>query len=474
MKKKIIFAASVAIACLLSASASYAQENLRSGYFLDGYTYKYKFNPAFQGERGFFAIPVIGHLGVGVESNLALSTFLYPTSNGGLTTFLSPSVSDSDFMGRLDDRNKLDLNLNTSIIALGFRKGKSYHTIDMSIRADVGTNLPKDLFRFMKVGAADGNTFYDISNVGLRADSRFELAYGYSRTICENISVGARVKMLVGLVSGEIRMDNMQMSMAGDKWSLKTNGSMALSGLADYIYATTVSEEEMPETEEDMANEIMNIVSKPDIGAALDLGVSVDFLEYFTASASVLDLGFISKKNYGYYRTPAGSWEFDGFTGIGSEESASVEEQLEAIGEELTDMFRFTKSPDAGNMKNSLGMTVHVGIEGRMPFYDRLSVGILGTRRFQGAYSWTEGRVALNLAPLKFLSMTANYAISDFGHSFGGALNIHLPGFVLYVGTDSFTPLFNVTPQFIPIENWNTNVAFGINIAFGKYHGRFK
>ena len=62
-------------ALTLSVSA-FAQQNLRTAYFLDGYTYAYKFNPAFQGERGFLAIPVIGKTGVGVESSLALSSLL--------------------------------------------------------------------------------------------------------------------------------------------------------------------------------------------------------------------------------------------------------------------------------------------------------------------------------------------------------------------------------------------------------------
>mgnify|MGYP003308516251 FL=1 len=38
---------------------------------------------------------------------------------------------------------------------------------------------------------------------------------------------------------------------------------------------------------------------------------------------------------------------------------------------------------------------------------------------------------------------------------------------------DSFAPLLNVTPQFIPVNSINTNLAFGINFNFGKYHGRF-
>ena len=63
---------------LAAASSAYAQQNLRSGYFLDGYTYGYKFNPAFQGERGFIALPALGRTSVGVESSLAMSDVIYP------------------------------------------------------------------------------------------------------------------------------------------------------------------------------------------------------------------------------------------------------------------------------------------------------------------------------------------------------------------------------------------------------------
>ena len=90
---------------MLPAGAS-AQQNLRTGYFLDGYIYKYKMNPAMAPERGFFALPVMGNIGLGVETNLGLSTFVYPTSQGGLTTFLSPRVSSEDFLKNIADNNK--------------------------------------------------------------------------------------------------------------------------------------------------------------------------------------------------------------------------------------------------------------------------------------------------------------------------------------------------------------------------------
>lgn len=450
---------------LISATAAFAGQNLRTGYFLDGYTYRYQLNPAFQGERGYFAIPVLGYTSLGLESNLALSTFLYPTGNGNLTTALNSSISDDTFLNALNKRNHLNVNLNTSLISFGFHTKKSWHTIDISLKSDMNLNLPKDLFRFMKVGAADGNTSYDISNIGARVESRLELAYGYSRTIADWIHVGARLKFLVGLVRADMSMDDMQLNLSGEEWSIRSQGHMNIAGPVHL--GTKEGMLDWDSFEFDSANLVPR-----NFGGAVDLGVAFDFLEYFTASASVLDLGFISWNNNVVGTTPDYSWRFNGFGDITSEDNA-LDKQLEGIGNELLNAFDFVGEPEA-RKSIMLAATLHVGLEAKMPFYERLSFGLLGTRRFNGAYSWTEGRLSANVAPLNWLSLAADYAISDFGHSVGAALNIHAKGFTMFIGTDSFLPLCSVTPKyFIPVERLNTNLAFGLNISFGKYKGRF-
>lgn len=457
----IIFSASL----LVSATAAFAGQNFRTGYFLDGYTYRYKLNPAFQGERGYFAIPVLGYTTLGVESNLALSTFLYPTGNGNLTTALNHSVPDDTFLNALNKRNHLNVNLNTSIISFGFHSKKSWHTVDLSLRADVNLNLPKDLFRFMKVGSADGNTLYDISDIGARAESRLELAYGYSRTIADWIHIGARLKFLVGLVRADMSMDNMQLKLAGEEWSIQSNGHLNIAGPLNMGVKDGLLDWESFEFDQ-------TALMPKSFGGALDLGVAFDFLDYFTASASVLDLGLISWNNNIVGTTPDYSWKFNGFGDITNEENP-VGDQLEGIGDELLNAFDFVSEPASGKAV-MLAATVHVGFEARMPFYERLSFGLLGTRRFNGAYSWTEGRLSANVAPLNWLSLAADYAVSDFGHSVGAALNIHAKGFTFFLGTDSFLPFCNVAPKyFIPVGRLNTNLALGMNISFGKYKGRF-
>lgn len=54
-----------------------AQDANRSGYFLDGYTFRHNINPAFAPERNYISIPVIGNFGVSAMSNIGVNTFLY-------------------------------------------------------------------------------------------------------------------------------------------------------------------------------------------------------------------------------------------------------------------------------------------------------------------------------------------------------------------------------------------------------------
>lgn len=453
----------------LSISAN-AQQNLRTAYFLDGYTYSYKFNPAFQGERGFLAIPIIGRTGVGLESDMALSSFLYPTPDGNLATFMHPSVSSDDFLGTLKDYNKMNVNLDIPVFAMGFYTGNFYHTIDLSTRIDGGFGIPKSLFGFMKEGSSKGVNSWNISSLGARADARMELAYGISRRLFDFINVGARFKMLVGFLHADLMMNDLNLKMAADEWSVAANGRLKVNGIVGIEDITDLSTITYPTSFEELEN------IETSSGCAIDLGVSVDFLEYFTASASILDLGFIkwSKGFTASTPTDAEPWVFSGFENVQLKGVESfMDEQLDAIAEDLQQLFNITQYNESEAPVTNIGATAHIALEARMPFYERLSFGVLGTHRFNGPYSWTEGRFSANVAPLRSLSASCSYAISDFGSSLGAALNLHAGGLTLFAGLDSVLPFFNITPQYVPVENWNTNLTLGLNLTLGSYRGRF-
>ena len=74
---------------------------------------------------------------------------------------------------------------------------------------------------------------------------------------------------------------------------------------------------------------------------------------------------------------------------------------------------------------------------------------------------------------MRWFSLAANYAVSDLGHSYGAALNLHPKGFSIFLGTDSYRPFTSFAPNMIPLNDVNTNLVFGMNFPFGKYNGRF-
>lgn len=479
--KRIKYTLAIALLTAISAFTAYAQQNLRSAYFLDGYTYNYKLNPAMAPERGFFAVPIVGNFGVGAETNLAVSTLLYPTGNGNMTTFLNSSIDDKVFLDKLNTLNNLNVSLNESLLAMGFRTGKSFHTIDLSLKADVSASVPKDLFAFMKTGSSSGATAWDISRTGVRADSRLELAYGYSRSISDRLRVGARAKMLIGILRADAVIDELNLQMTGKEWSVTAHGTAEVSSPVPADKAASETDPNLLtlfaapfEVIEDIGEGLEDYYSKASVGFAIDLGASFDFLDYFTASVSVLDLGFIGWNETTTAVMPGGKWSFGGFGNMSFEDEGGFDAEIDRLGEELENMLKMEITGQGIKKSNNIAATVHAGLEARMPFYERLTFGLLGTQRVNGIYSWTEGRLSANLAPTNWFSLAGSYAVSNFGNSVGGVANIHLPGLNIYAGLDSFLPLMNVTPQYIPIDSMNTNLTFGMTLTFGKAEGRYR
>ena len=470
MKRIIHMVAAFMMAGSFFMTAYAQQSNLRSAYFLDGYTYRYKFNPSFAPERGFVSIPVLGNVGLGVESNLGVSNFYFPTQNGKLAFFLDDSVSDEQFMSGIKDRNMLNINANVNLLAFGFRTGKSYHTFDISLKASERSNLPKSLFAFAKVGTASGNTSWQIENLGARLDAFTEIAYGYSRPVGDNLHVGGRFKVLVGLAREEVMIDQLNLTMGREKWEVKSQGYAELSGPFSVDTASGSNDIDLESFK--VADDLKAIMQGPkSYGVALDLGASYDFLEYFTASLSLLDLGFLSWNGMTKAVAPGKSWTFDGFGTIRTDGTTDFGQQFEEFGKDILDIFQFEMAGKDQKVTKALSATLHAGIEARMPFYQRLTFGLLATHRFDGPFSWTEGRLSANLAPINCFSVAASYGISNFGSSLGAVANFHFPGFNLYAGIDSFLPIMNMASNYLPVNAANTNLSMGLNITFGKAHG---
>ncbi len=457
-----------------------AQEANRSGYFLDGYIYRHELNPAFAPERNFIAIPGIGDISAGVMSNMGVNTFLYKQDNGQLTTFLNQSVNANDFLGKLSNINKTTFNFGVPIIAFGTRGFGGYNTFSFGVHADGGVSLPKDLFTFMKVGQTGADTQYSMKDIRVKASAYAEIALGHQHKINKELSIGAKVKFLLGLGYFDANVKQLDVTLGHNKWAVEAQGEMSVSAKGLNIPTNAESGKELDnpskqnQLDYDGIDYSLSDIGLAGFGVAFDLGATYDmsrFVDGLTLSASLLDLGGIKWKNTITATTPQTSWSFDGFKNIALNDNQeakgnqSLDDQLDDMWDDLEDCINFEKEGSTGTRKTSLAATFELGAEYKMPFYKRLTGGFLFTQRFAGQFSWTEGRFSANIKPIKWFDFSVNYGASTYGSSFGWMLNLHPDGLDLFIGSDH--QIFKVTPQYVPVGKASAQITVGLTIAFG-------
>lgn len=463
---------------LVLGTAAFAQTTMKTTYFLDGYDFRHRLNPATPSARSYFALPTLGYTSVGVSSNMGISTFLYPTADGGLTTFMSSQVDADAFIGKLNKNNIISQDFNTTILSIGaWGKKNGFTTVELNLRETASINLPRDLFSFMKnVGGAQ---HYNISNLGVKARAYAELSLGQSQRINDKLVVGAKVKALLGLASADLNMKNLNLEMSGERWRVEAEGTLQAS-VGDFVNIPTYGETgTVPEGKAadqiDFSHIGFNSNFKPTsvlggFGVAFDLGFSYEILKGLTVSASVLDLGFIHWKSSVLASTNNNSWEFNGFENVsldGNSEN-SINNQFKNITKGLEDLAVLYKQ-ESGAYNEMLSATINAAVEYKMPFWDGMSVGGLFTTRIQGSHTQYEGRVSLNIAAGNCLGFSASYGLSNFGSTFGAFLNLHCRAVDFFIGTDSlvtnFAPMNNLL---VPYKKLNLAMNFGLAFNVSK------
>lgn len=468
--KKIIISI---LATLCLAGTVHAQQLFRSTYFLEGYNMRHQFNPAFAPNTSYFAISGLSSLGIETQSNLGVSTFIYP-KDGGLTTFMNSAVSADEVLNKLRNNNQINIDNNISLLSIGIKKPKSFYSFDLNVRTQAAFNLPYSLFDFMK--NAGISQHYDISGLSANCDSRVEFAFGYGRNINDRIRVGGRLKFLVGIANINADIDEMKIQMTEDKWTIKSNGRLES---ASPLYFKTKGETgaKIKDPSDEDLIDFKNIgffteVPVNGYGAAIDLGAEMEVVEGLKISLAVNDLGYMCWTDATIAKTSGEDWSFDGFDDISLDggKDNSISKQFKALRKDIAAMYDFRRTDIDAKYGKMLAATINAGAEYTMPFYEGMSVGLLGTSYINGNYSWTEGRLFLNLKPAKWFSAGVNGAISKFGPTLGAVIGIHVSGFNLFLGTDHLP--FNYAKAYksilYPYGKANTSVNFGLSFNLGK------
>lgn len=165
------------------------------------------------------------------------------------------------------------------------------------------------------------------------------------------------------------------------------------------------------------------------------------------------------------------SFEFGGFHDIsynkyddnGNLKDNSFKGQGDKYSDQIADFANLTDQGDKGGRTTGIGATLNLGAEYVFPLYRQLKFGALSTTRFNGKYTWTEGRVSANVAPLDWLDGGMSFAVNSFTASCGWVINAHPKGFNVFIGMDHI--LGKVSKEFIPLSS-NASVNVGFNVTF--------
>ena len=453
---KLIGVFFIMLVCTLSANAQF----LRTSYFMEGTHYRQQLNPALTPTKGYFNLPVIGAVNATVGSTSLGYQDIIDIIDDGDDFYTKP-----DFMNRLKDNNKLNVNFSTEILSAGWYKGKNFWSFNIGLRTDIGANLTKNMFTFLNemetVEENWRNSNYDISGQQLNINAYTEIGLGLSRQINSRLTVGARVKALLGIGNMELKLNRVAMSanLPSDQqinqWSSESywnsmtpsQAAQAAQELKDkfnnYHANLTVGAElkssfkglELQEEEgKDYVTDFDFDSGKLGIagyGFGIDLGASYKILDNLTVSASVLDLGFISWSKSSTKIASANPDPIDikGSTYANMVDPNNPNTVMNAVnqlqndaqgymdrvtnGDVLDyDMLQLEVSDAKESRKSRLASILVLGAEYGF-FNNKLAVGVLSTTRFVQPDALTELTFSANYRPKSWFNVALSQLSSQ-------------------------------------------------------------
>lgn len=461
--KKIICSISILLAAFVSVSA----QEISTSYFLDNNPYSYRINPAIPSEKSFVGL-IISNVNLSIGSNTGINSILYPSSTGGLVTGFNGAVSAEQFLGNLPKSIRVDQVFNENLIAVGFWTENAFHSIEINVKEDVFAGLPRDLFEMFKCGSSDYP--YDLSQTSASVKSYGEIAYGYSRKVNDKWSVGGRVKLLMGLAAGNLDFEKAYMTINGDRVSYDMAAKFRLS--SNFLsVGTKVDDPRLFDFS--VFNLDPSGISPCGWGGAIDLGATYKPIEDLTVSLSVLDLGGIGWK-YNIVGKSSGS---DSFKGETIKSDGSIQGDYQKFIDKMQTLADFEQVEGGESSFDMLACTVNLGARYKMPFYKRLSAGLLFTSKID-KYNPSFGcRLGATVTPVDWFSFTGNYGISTYCKSYGVAMSLNAAFLNLIFAYEGYSGVVSdlkapeiLSPLATPLGSFQNMLKMGVTITFGQRH----
>lgn len=439
----------------------------KTEYFMKTSYMKTYLNPALRPDQGQLVVPVLPNLGANVQTNTINLDHLTFNKGGERVTFMHPSVSNHEFLKDISSENYVRTDVNYKIFAFGMYKGEQYNTMDIGLRVHADANLPKSVFKLLKVGFdQDAATSYDLKDISATAQSFVEIGFGHSRPLLnKKLMVGARGKLLLGAGYLDLNAKQFDLTAGPNEWRARSQAS--LRGAAPGVKAKFNKKDQLDGFDFDF-NGIPGYGFGVDLGAVYDMQAIAPILSGLKVSASVNDIGFIywTKENSLELQSSQTEIILDPASMINQDEK-SIQQVFEDMLDDLQQAIDLNQVGKPRGRSTSLRATMYLGAEYEI-LKNKLSAGALYSARFGNYYTSHELTFSGNYQPYYWLGVTGSYSVvhSNFD-TFGFALHLApRKGITFFVASDYVIP--HVSTQFLPTSSEGVNIQLGFSIPIGK------
>lgn len=459
------------LVALAVASVAGQAQMLRTTYFMEGAHYRMQLNPAMTPSRGYVHLPAVSNIGASYMSNgIGLADLIDIVKNSDDADYF---VSDA-FMNRLKDDNHAIANVGTDIFAAGWWHGKSFMSLNIGVKVDGSIRAPKSLFSFMREMRGMSTIDYSdyerhIGNEELNMTAYTEIGFGYTRQVNDRLSVGGRIKGLLGLGNAKLKVNNAVVRTNLENldpdydWThgdpaevLRARGTASIDVDADLessilgLNYLTSGKGYIDDLEFKTGK--MGIAGA---GAAVDLGVAYRVAGGLTLSAAVTDLGFIrwSKGSTTVAHSNTSDLHFDSEDEGDLMRFSDIVNSTQPLNGDLLRLYIDNQAAKART--TNLSSSIVAGIDYAVN-HDKVRVGALYSHHNNPVKAKDELTFSVNLHPSSLVDLAVSYSPVCCG---GQSVGLALKAGPLFIGTDYIYTGKNTKC---------CNALFGLSIPLGK------
>lgn len=490
--KRSVFLSFILLGMLVIPFTLKAQEN-QTLYYM-GLPQSKLMNPALQSSYGFYlGLPGVSSVYFNYSNNsFSFDDFIFKGTGefaDSLITILHPSYDIDDFLDKLPGRLYIAPEAHVQLFALGFRSGETYFTFDITEKANFFLSLPKDLMTL----AFHGNSAF-VGGTADFTDFTFDMTYyreygiTFSKKFNNRLTFGAKGKLLFGKANLSLKNADLGITIdEGNAFTHTLHSDISLNVSAPITVITdsegfvdSIRIKEVMDTDEGIIDFILN---SGNMGAAVDLGAVYNISDYFTLSASIVDLGFINWKQDVYNFVSKGTYNFEGIDAspeFDVNDNRDLGDVAEAMLDSIADIFMPLTQEEA--YKTMLPAKVYLG--GTFNVSEKLNLGFLSRSQIYKGKIQQAFTISANTNLGNALITSVSYTMSNNSYNnLGVGLSFRGGPFQFYFISDHIPVTFNkmqfkdngnVTSFPFPADLKRINIRFGLNIVFGCNPKRFK